>query len=231
MRAVRMRPQPQPTAGPRATATGSAPDDAELARRVLAGDRQAFEALVARHGGPLLRFALTFVRSVAAAEEVVQDTWMAVLDGLPRFEGRSSLKTWMFRIVANRARTRLERDGRTVPFSALGAGGGEDPEGPAVAPERFDATGHWREPVEAWTEESPERLVLRAETREVLESAIADLPASQRAVLVLRDVEGLGPEETCGLLELTEVNQRVLLHRARTRVRLAVARHMKGERR
>jgi RNA polymerase sigma-70 factor (ECF subfamily) len=226
-----MRSVPHPAAGGRAASTTDPGlDDAELARRVLAGERQAFEALVARHGGPLLRFALTFLKSVPAAEEVVQDTWMAVLEGLPRFEGRSSLRTWMFRIVANRARTRLEREGRSVPFSALGAPDGEGPEVPAVSPDRFDGTGHWREPVEAWTEESPERLALRAETRGVLEAAIAELPAGQRAVLVLRDVEGLDAEETCALLGIGDSNQRVLLHRARTRVRLALERHMRGER-
>lgn len=222
---------PQPAAGGRpAPATDPALEDAELARRVRAGDRPAFAALVARHGGALLRFALTFVRSRAAAEEVVQDTWMAVLEGLPRFEGRSSLRTWMFRIVANRARTRVERDGRSVPFSALGADEGGPPEVPAVSPDRFDGTGHWREPIEAWTEESPERLALRAETRGVLEAAIAALPEGQRAVIVLRDLEGLDAAETCALLGIGDANQRVLLHRARTRVRLALDRHMRGDR-
>jgi RNA polymerase sigma-70 factor (ECF subfamily) len=202
-------------------------DDAELLRRVRGGEGEAFAALVSRHAGPLVRFALTFVRSGQTAEEVVQDTWVAALDGIDGFEGRSSFKTWLFRIAANRAKTRLLREGRTVPFSALAAEG-EDP-GPAEEPERFDATGHWREPVGAWTEESPEKLVLRAETRGAIEAAIAELPPAQRAVLVLRDVEGLEAEETCGLLEITEANQRVLLHRARAKVRRAIARHMKGE--
>lgn len=136
----------------------------------------------------------------------------------------------MFRIVANRARTRVERDGRSVPFSALGADEGGPPEVPAVSPDRFDGTGHWREPIEAWTEESPERLALRAETRGVLEAAIAALPEGQRAVIVLRDLEGLDAAETCALLGIGDANQRVLLHRARTRVRLALDRHMRGDR-
>lgn len=226
MPAVRMRPAPSI---PNSASTWAGLDDAALVRGVVAGEREAFAALVARHGGALVRFARTFVRSEAAAEEVVQDAWVAVLDALDRFEGRSSLKTWLFRIVANRAKTRLERDGRTVPFSALGP---EEEQGDlrGLDPERFDARGHWSDPVGGWTEEDPERLALRAETRTVLEDAVAALPPGQRAVLVLRDVEGLEADEVCTLLDLTDSNQRVLLHRARTRVRLAIERHMKGER-
>ncbi len=227
--AVRMRPAPRET---RSAALGrwAALDDAALVRGVLAGEREAFAVLVTRHGGALVRFARSFVGSESAAEEIVQDAWVAALDALDGFEGRASFKTWMFRIVANRAKTRLVRDGRTVAFSSLEPPG-EEASASAEAPERFDATGHWREPVDRWTEETPERLALRAETRAVLEAAIAALPPSQRAVLVLRDVEGLDAEETCETLELTESNQRVLLHRARARVRLAIERHMKGERR
>lgn len=228
IRTARMRPAPRPSRSA-ARERWTALDDAALVRGVLGGEREAFAVLVARHGGALVRFARTFVTSEAAAEEVVQDAWLAALDALERFEGRSSFKTWMFRIVANGAKTRLVREGRTVPFSAL-APGGQDGDAAAEAPERFDATGHWREPIERWTEESPERLALRAETRAALDAAIAALPAAQRAVLVLRDVEGLDTEEIRALLELTESNQRVLLHRARARVRLAIERHMKGER-
>ncbi len=202
-------------------------DDSELVRRVRAGDRSAFAGLVRRHGGALLRFARLFVRETSVAEEVVQDTWMAVLEGLGGFEGRASFKTWLYRILANRARTRAVREGRTVPFSALAETGNDEH---AVHPERFDAGGMWRDPPVGWTDETPERLALEAETRQVMEAAVQALPAAQRAVLVLRDEDGLETEEICNLLDLTVTNQRVLLHRARTRVRQALEQHMRGGR-
>jgi RNA polymerase sigma-70 factor, ECF subfamily len=208
--------------GARATSDGI--DDTELVRRIRAGDRTAFNGLVRRHGGALLRLARVFVHE-AFAEEVVQDTWVAVLDGLDGFEGRASLKTWLYRILANRARTRATREGRTVPFSALAA---SDDDAPALGPERFDEGGTWRDPPVGWSEETPERLVLAAETRAVMEAAVAALPPGQRAVLVLRDEDGLETEEICNLLGLTVTNQRVLLHRARTRVRQAIEAHMRG---
>jgi RNA polymerase sigma-70 factor, ECF subfamily len=211
--------------GARATSDGI--DDAELVRRIRTGDRTAFNGLVRRHGGALLRLARVFVHDEALAEEVVQDTWVAVLDGLDRFEGRASFKTWVYRILANRARTRAAREGRTVPFSAL-AGGEDDASG--LDPERFDGGGTWRDPPVGWSEETPERLALAAETRAVMEAAVAALPPGQRAVLVLRDEEGLETEEICNLLGLTVTNQRVLLHRARTRVRQAIETHMRGRR-
>lgn len=203
-------------------------DDSELVRRIRAGDRAAFAGLVRRHGGALLRFARLFVRESSAAEEVVQDTWMAVLEGLGGFEGRASFKTWLYRILANRARTRAAKEGRSVPFSALAE---TEADQHAVEPERFDASGHWRDPPAGWTDENPERLALEAETRGVLEAAVAALPPAQRAVLVLRDEDGLETAEICNLLDLTVTNQRVLLHRARTRVRQALERHIRGGRR
>jgi RNA polymerase sigma-70 factor (ECF subfamily) len=210
-----------------AMARGSEADDAELVSRVQAGDRNAFAGLVRRHGGALLRFARLFVRESSAAEEVVQDTWIAVLEGLGDFEGRASFKTWLYRILANRARTRAVREGRTIPFSALAEKDGDEH---AVDPGRFDADGTWRDPPAGWTEETPERLALAAETRAVMEAAVQALPPSQRAVLVLRDEDGLETEEICNLLGLTVTNQRVLLHRARARVRQALEEHMRGER-
>ncbi len=152
---------------------------------------------------------------------------MAVLEGLDTFEGRASFKTWLYRILANRARTRAVREGRSVPFSAL-AGREEDES--ALDPERFDAAGMWRDPPVGWTDETPERLALEAETRAVMEAAVQALPPAQRAVLVLRDEDGLETEEICNLLDLTVTNQRVLLHRARTRVRQALEEHMRGGR-
>lgn len=202
-------------------------DDAALVSRVQAGDRGAFAGLVRRHGGALLRFARLFVRESSAAEEVVQDTWMAVLEGVDAFEGRASFKTWLYRILANRARTRAVREGRTVPFSALVD---KESDEHAVDPGRFDAEGMWRDPPAGWTEETPERLALAAETRAVMEAAVQALPSAQRAVLVLRDEDGLETEEICNLLGLTVTNQRVLLHRARARVRQALEEHMRGGR-
>jgi RNA polymerase sigma-70 factor (ECF subfamily) len=203
----------------------AAPDERALVARLRAGDRAAFAALVARHGGALLRLASTFVRQRAVAEEVVQETWLAALEGLDRFEARSSLRTWLFHILANRARTRAVREGRSVPFSALSGPGDDEP---AVDADRFSPGGAWRESPAAWTEEDPERLALGAETRAVIEAAIAALPEGQRAVITLRDLEGLETEAICELLGITVTNQRVLLHRARTRVRRALEEHLAG---
>jgi RNA polymerase sigma-70 factor, ECF subfamily len=202
--------------------------DAELVRQVLDGDRRAFGALVDRYHMPLLRLARSFVKSQAVAEEAVQDTWAAALEGLAGFEGRSSLKTWLYRILANRATTLAVREGRSTPFSALGTGGGQGPgqDEPAVDPDRFDASGHWRDPPARWSEESPEKLALDAETGALLSRAIEELPAGQRAVITLRDVEGMEAEEICNVLGITLTNQRVLLHRARARVRRALEQHL-----
>jgi RNA polymerase sigma-70 factor (ECF subfamily) len=204
-------------------------DEAELLRRLRTGDRAAFAELVSRHGGALLRFATHLVKARSVAEEVVQDAWVAALEHLDGFEGRASLRTWLFRIVLNRARTRLEREGRSLPFSALGEPSEVD--APAVSEDRFLPDGHWRNPVEAWTVEDPERLAQSAETLALLERAIAGLPEAMRAVITLRDVEGMEAEEICNLLEISLSNQRVLLHRARTRVREALAAHLAGARR
>ncbi|HEX9049152.1 MAG TPA: sigma-70 family RNA polymerase sigma factor [Anaeromyxobacter sp.] len=216
------------TAGGPADGDAAEPGDPELLRRVRAGDPAAFAGLVRRHGGGLLRLARLFVRDGAAAEDVVQETWMAVLEGLGGFEGRASFKTWLYRILANRARSRAVKEGRSVPFSALQEPGDD---GGALDPGRFDAAGRWRDPPAGWTDETPERLALEAETRAAMEAAVAALPPAQRAVLVLRDEDGLETDEICNLLGLTVTNQRVLLHRARTRVRQALEAHMRGGRR
>jgi RNA polymerase sigma-70 factor (ECF subfamily) len=218
----------RPSGEPSSAAAGPAPEDAALVERVRDGDRNAFGALVERHGGALLRFAQAFVRDRPAAEEVVQDSWLAALEGIGEFQMRSSFKTWMFRIVANRAKTVAARAGRMVPFSALGPADSSDE--PAVDPERFDDRGMWRDPPEHWAVSEPERLALGAETRRVMEAAIAGLPAAQRAVITLRDMEELETAEICNLLDITVTNQRVLLHRARARVRRALERYMRGGR-
>jgi RNA polymerase sigma-70 factor (ECF subfamily) len=186
-------------------------DELQLVEALRAGDEQVFEQLIRMYQGTLLRVAQMYVSSRSVAEEVVQETWLAVLNGIDRFEGRSSLKTWIFRILANRAKTRAQREGRTIPFSALG-----DPEA-AVEPDRFDQ-GQWATLPAEW----PEERLLAEETFRVIEGAIERLPPAQRAVITLRDVQGWSAEDVRNALELSETNQRVILHRARSKVRGAL---------
>ncbi|HSD76359.1 MAG TPA: sigma-70 family RNA polymerase sigma factor [Solirubrobacteraceae bacterium] len=199
-------------------------DDRALLQRLRAGDEDAFQTLVTRHDAALRRVARTFVRTPAAADDVVQETWLGVIRGLDGFEGRSSLRTWIFRILVNRARTRGAADARSVPFSAL-----EDDDRPAVDPAAFAADGRW---ISAPTrlDADPGASLLSTELRERLLEAVDALSPSQRAVITLRDIVGMPPGEVCELLELTEVNQRVLLHRARARVRAALAALVEAER-
>jgi RNA polymerase sigma-70 factor (ECF subfamily) len=198
-------------------------DDA-LVERLLAGDESAFSEVVTHLQSSLLRLARTFVADQGAAEEVVQETWLGVVKGLRSFERRSSLKTWIFRILVNRARTRGARDGRTVHFSDLNPAG----ESGSAIEDRF-SDGRWAQPPSLWTERNPEDVLLRAETADVLQHAIDGLPATQRAVLTLRDIDGVEAREVCNMLAISETNQRVLLHRARTRVRAALEVHLKRE--
>jgi RNA polymerase sigma-70 factor (ECF subfamily) len=202
--------------------------DAELVEALRAGDEAAFAGLIRAHHSVLLGVAMTYVSSRAVAEEVVQETWLGVLNGLDRFEGRSSLKTWIFKIAANLARTRAGREWRCRPFSSLD---GVDPEGaePSVEPDRFFAAdhafaGHWARPPVVW--QTPEERLLSSETRDVIRAAIAQLPPAQRLVLTMRDVEGWSAGETCEALGITDANQRVLLHRARCKARDALERHL-----
>jgi len=193
-------------------------------------DEAAFMELVERYHQQLVRLARSFVSTPAAAEDVVQETWLGVLNGIDRFEERSSLKTWIFRILTNRAKTRGVRDSRVVPFSSLVAD--EAGAGPSVEPERFFGPdhrieGHWAVPPTRWAAGGEERALSR-ETREVIRTAIDALPPAQRAVISLRDVEGVEAPEVCDLLDLTEGNQRVLLHRARTKVRRALEDYFTG---
>ena len=181
--------------------------------------------LVERYHASMVRVARTFVASDAVAQEVAQEAWLGVLTGIDRFEGRSSLKTWIFRILVNRARTRGVREARSVPFASLGPDDGE----PAVDPERFLANGAWSTPPRSWEGEPEERL-LSAEARAVIDGAIEKLPSTQRQVITLRDVEGYGSAEVRDLLELSEGNQRVLLHRARSKVRQALEDYLGGAR-
>ncbi|MBK9071935.1 MAG: sigma-70 family RNA polymerase sigma factor [Myxococcales bacterium] len=201
-------------------------DETTLIARLLANDEAAFSALIDRHHGSLLRLAQTFVSSRGVAEEVVQDTWLAVLEGLPRFEGRSSLKSWIFRILCNQAKTRGVREHRSVPFSAFGAEG--DDQFAAVDEGRFTAGGHWQQPPQRWDDHTPERLLVNQRAMQHLQGALDALPPGQRAVVVLRDVEGVPSEEVCNILELSETNQRVLLHRARATLRTVLEPHVEG---
>ena len=198
-----------------------------------AGDEAAFLQLVDRYHASLLRLALMHVSNRQVAEEVAQETWLAVLLGLKQFEGRSALKTWIVRILLNKAKTRAQREGRSLPFSSLPALDVESDE-PSVEPERFHSPdhpqwpSHWAAPPHTW-ESVPEQRLLARETRRRLREAIAALPAQQQEVILLRDIEGWTAAEVCNTLALSETNQRVLLHRARSKVRRALERYFDEE--
>ena len=198
---------------------GDRADESALVAALRGGDEQAFVQLVAEHTPGMRRFALGFVRTPAVADEVVQEAWLGVLRGIDRFEGRSSLKTWIYRIVANVARTRAVREARSAPFSSFATG-----DEASVDPERFLSDGGWETPPEPW------RAVLDSEARSIVDGAIAQLPEQQRQVIQLRDVEGWSSEEVRNVLELSETNQRVLLHRARSKVRAALEKYLGDDR-
>ena len=219
--------QPATSVGP-VSETIASTDDWHLVELLRNGDEAAFVSLIENYHTPMLRLATVFVTRPMVAEEVVQETWMAVLEGLPRFEGRSSLKTWIFRILTNRAKTRAMREGRSIPFAAF-ADQPVDSDEPAVEPERFRPLGEkwaggWVTFPAPW-EGLPEERLLSKETRACLERAIEALPATQREIITLRDIEGWSSEETCSFLGISEGNQRVLLHRARSKVRGALERY------
>lgn len=193
-----------------------AADDQALVAAAREGDESAFEAIVDRYHRSLVQVAQRYVRDRVVAEEVAQETWLAVLEGIERFEGRSSLKTWIFRILANRAKTRAARERRQLPISALESG--DEPEVPLerfLPPDDPHRPLGWAAPPRAW----PEQRLLAREAVERVRDAIAKLPPLQQAVIGLRDVEGFSPEEVAAALDISAVNERVLLHRARSRVR------------
>jgi RNA polymerase sigma-70 factor (ECF subfamily) len=182
--------------------------DAEWLSRLLDGDEDAFVMLVAQYRQPMLRLAESMTSNRAVAEEVVQDTWIGVVRGIDRFEGRSSFKTWLFGILVNRARSASSHEHSELPIDTVHA----------VDPLRFDANGQWADPLDAWTEDSNDR-VDAASLLPALKSALEDLPPRQRQIVLLRDVEGLSHDEACGVLGISVGNQRILLHRGRTRLR------------
>jgi RNA polymerase sigma-70 factor, ECF subfamily len=203
---------------PRAEARAS---DEQIVAALRAGDERAFRELFRRHSPAMKRLARGYVESDAVAEEVVQEAWVAILRGIDRFEGRSAFGTWMFSILINQAKSHGRRERRAAPFSSLAAGDDQ----PAVSADRFGRDdeawpGHWATPPRPW--QKPDRRLLSLEVRKQLKDALAQLPDRQRLIVGLRDIEGLSAEEVCGLLDLSQENQRVLLHRGRSRLRAAL---------
>jgi RNA polymerase sigma-70 factor (ECF subfamily) len=203
-------------------------DDTTLVAALQAGDEDAFAWLLDRYDGPLRRMARSFVATQADADEVVGETWLGVIKGIGRFQARSSLKTWIFQILMNQARTRGAREKRTVPFASIGGhpgdGSSEDGPIPGFGPERFRTAaepypGHWSKHPDRWR---PEEDFDQQELGAIIRRAIDDLPPAQRTVLTLRDVEGWSSEEVCNVLDISPTNQRVILHRARAKVRAAL---------
>jgi RNA polymerase sigma-70 factor (ECF subfamily) len=220
-------------AGDNSPGVQTAGDEQTLVDALRRGDESAFVALLDRYQPALVRLARLYVRDRAVAEDVVQETWLAVLRGLDGFEGRASLKTWLFRILVNRARTRATREGRSVPLSSLADTDTEAFE-PAVDPGRFRGPddpswpGHWL--IAPSADDLPEQRLLADELVANVHAAIETLPPAQREVVTLRDVEGLSGEDVCELLELSNANQRVLLHRGRSRVRATLESYLAHER-
>lgn len=207
-----------PTARPtlRAASDSSLADSEDaLVARLRAGDEAAFQHLLDLHHRNMVGLARSYVRSRETAEEVAQDTWLAVIEGIDVFEQRSGLKAWIYAILVNKARTRAVRDGRVVAVSELAS----EVDGPAVGADRFSGAGGWVDPPRAWEELTPERHAAARELLAHMRIALDSLPALQRAVIILRDVEGCDADEACNILGISETNQRVLLHRGRTRLR------------
>ena len=208
------------------TLVGATPDDQRIIAGLRAGDEAVFTEMVDRYNGSLVRVAMRYVPSRAVAEEVVQDTWIGVIQGIDRFEGRSTIKTWLYKILIYRARARGERERRTTPMSALAG----DDSAPSVPTERFRGSdalwaGHWATPPRRWDGDAEDRL-LAGEARAVINAAIAELPLAQREVIMMRDLSQFSSAQVCELLGVTEANQRVLLHRARSKVRAALENYL-----
>jgi RNA polymerase sigma-70 factor (ECF subfamily) len=217
---------------PSAKVVGTITHESQLIAKLKKGDEAAFNDLVQQQHGALIRMAMRHVADRDVAEEVVQDTWIAVIDGIKRFEGRSSLSTWIFSILIHKAKDRGVRESKHINFSALESydeEGGEE----AVDPSRFhpsgELAGHWALPPQPWDEQTPERLLASKQAFAALSKAVDELPRGLRDVLVLKDVEGLESDEICERLKITETNLYVRLHRARERVRVAVEKALAGK--
>ena len=208
----------------RATMPGVAKGEETLLARLRKGEEGAFDELVNKHHGALIRMAMGYVADREVAEEVVQDTWMAVIEGLNRFEGRSSLRTWVFGILIHKAKDRGVREKRHTTFSDFESFDDENEE--AIDPSRFQQSGewagHWAFPPQPWDDQTPEKLLASQQAINAMNKAIDELPATLKDVLVLRDIEGVESQEVCEMLKITETNLYVRLHRARERVRQAV---------
>ena len=206
-------------------------DHGSLLISLRAGDEGAFTWLVQKYHNSLARLALNYVRDYAVAEKVAQETWIAVLKGLDRFEGRSSVKTWIFTILTNRAKTRGQREKRSTPFSELDTAFEDEP---TVDPERFKSPnsqtfpGHWASKPGSW-ENIPEHTMLSQELLNVVRRAVSELPPAQQSVIELSDIEGFSSNDVCNILGISETNQRVLLHRARAKVREVLEDYLKLE--
>lgn len=197
-------------------------DDAELLQNLLGGDESSFTELVRRHHSTLVKVARYYVASASSAEDVAQDTWIAVMRGIEKFEGRSSFKTWLLRICVNRARTTGVKEHRSIPVDP-------NESGPSVSAHRFDQGGFWSDPPVPFTDAIDSRLDDTA-LLSAVRHAIDALGEPQQSVVTLRDVEGLTTQEVAALLELSEANVRVILHRGRARVREIVEEVVKGSR-
>ncbi len=212
---------------------GASKEDLRMVEAMRHGDETAYGLLVAWYHASLLRLAMAFVPSQAVAEEVVQETWLAVLEGIHQFEGRSSLKSWIFAILKNQAKTRGVRESRHVPLSTIG-NPGDDSDDPAVEPERFHFSGSrtdgWAFPLRSWDEITPERLLLSKESREYLEGAMRALPPTQRQVIRLHYMKGFTTREICKVLRISENNHHVLLHRGRAKLKPAIEYYLNGDR-
>jgi RNA polymerase sigma-70 factor, ECF subfamily len=210
----------------------AASDESELIESLRAGDEAAFVILVERYNASMIRVARIYVGDSAMAQEVAQEAWLGVLRGLDRFQARSSLKTWIFHIVLNCARARHSRERRSIPFSAAAEALTEGAE-PAVDPSRFRGPddpyhGGWTSFPPGWGQ-APEQRVLSGEVRQLIDAAVEQLPPAQREVVVMRDVQGWTADEVCQILQVSESNQRVLLHRGRSKLRCALAHYLAGE--
>lgn len=207
-------------------------DETNLVAALREGDEKAFASLIDQYHASLIRLAMLYVSDRAVAEEVAQETWLGVVQGLDKFEGRSSLKTWIFAILTNQAKTRGQREKRSLPFSTLQNLEGEVSE-PAVEPHRFRSAddqwaGGWLSHPDGW-KNVPEELFAAQETHAAIQQAIETLLPAQRAVITLRDINGWTAQEVCNTLGVSETNQRVLLHRARSKVRRALERYLEGQ--